>query len=94
MSVIVPAATIGGIVGADRRDSDHIGRAVSDEARVYILHSSQCVAEYDDLRDCPFSQALDRGVDGGVWEHFEDVPVLLAISADWGDLEPVRVVTA
>lgn len=93
MSGLVPTETIGGIVGAPRDPYAHIGRAVSDEARVYILHSQECVAQRDDLTTCPYSIALDAGVDGGVWEHFEDVPVLLAINADWGDLEPVRVVT-
>lgn len=94
MTDLVAPETIGGIVGAPRDETLHIGRAVSDDATVYVLHSAQCLEMYDDARDCPFSRALDVGVDGGAWEHFTDMPVVLKINGLYGDLEPVAVVTA
>jgi len=83
------------IVGAERHQTDHIGRAISAEQRVYILHSNDCAAEVADgldLRDCWYSRALDRGIDMRVWEGYQDMPVVLEISEDWGDLQPVRAV--
>lgn len=60
MSDKVLADQIEGIVGR-RRDSDrHYGRAVSDEEVFYILHSDRCLRKYQDLRDCPFSLAMDN----------------------------------
>lgn len=68
---------IEGIVGASRHPDRHIGRAVSSEQRVYILHSGRCFNRGGDLRLCPYSLALDAGIEPESWT--EDVPVLLSI---------------
>lgn len=86
MSVKVPAADIERIVGVARHDTEHYARAVSAEQTVYILHPRDCLARYDDLRDCPWSLALDRGIDAAEWA--EDVPLVVRIRA--GLLVPVR----
>ena len=83
MSEIVPASKIEGIVGAERHPTEHIGRAVSSEQTVYILHSRECIDSGIDLRDCPFSVALD---DYGVWGGRDDESVVLRIVDD--ALEP------
>lgn len=73
MSNLVPHDEIETIVGAQRHETKHIARAVSDEGIVYVLHSRQCLESGIDLRDCPFSLALDEGIDVDRW--IEDVPV-------------------
>jgi len=80
MSNLVPADRIEAIVGAVRHPTDHIGRAVSAEETVYILHSQECRDSGVDLRECPYSLALDFGVDLSGW--VEDVPVRLAFVDD------------
>jgi hypothetical protein len=85
---LVPSETIEGIVGARRHPTEHLGRAVSKEQTVYVLHSEQCRDSGTDLRECPFSLALDSGIDDGYWEGAEDRPVRLAITPGW----PVRLV--
>jgi len=80
MSDLVPADRIEAIVGAARHATDHIGRAVSYEATVYILHSQECRDSGVDLRECPYSLALDLGIDLSAW--VEDAPVRLAIVDD------------
>lgn len=77
MSDLVPASDIERIVGADRHPTDHLGRAVSAEQTVYVLHSQACLDSGVDLRDCAYSVALDRGIDTRVW--VQDRPVRLAI---------------
>ena len=72
------------IVGALRDPDQHIARAVSDEQRVYILHSHQCVESGRDLRPCPYSLALDAGIDPDSWT--EDEAVFVKI--DHGRLVP------
>lgn len=79
MSRLEPADQIEGIVGAPRHPELHIGRAVSSEQRVYILHSQRCFDHPSDLRLCPYSLALDTGIDPEWW--IEDVPVLLSIDS-------------
>ncbi|MCC8930813.1 hypothetical protein [Rhodococcus sp. I2R] len=80
MSEIVSADQIEQIVGAPRTRNLHYGRAVSAEQRVYILHSRRCVDSGIDLRECPYSVALDRGIDiDQWWAGNEDVPVVLGI---------------
>lgn len=76
MSDLVPKSQIEATVGVKRSPDRHIGRAVSAEDRFYILHSENCLTKHPDLRDCPYSKALDRGV---VWAPL-DTPVLLAIT--------------
>lgn len=80
MSELEPAGTIEATVGAPRDPWLHIGRAVSAEQRVYVLHSEECRELFADLRDCPFSKALDRGIDVERWEGFIDMPVKVAVS--------------
>ena len=87
MSELVPAEGIEQIVGARRHRTLHIARAVSAEQTVYILHSHECRNSGIDLRECGFSIALDRGLEGiGV----EDRPILVAIEEGrlipWSDL--------
>lgn len=77
MSNLVPADQIEAIVGAARHPSEHIGRAVSVEQQVYILHSRECKESGIDLRDCPYSVALDLGIDSEEWPV--DQPVRLRV---------------
>ena len=60
MSERVPARDIERIVGVKRHQSRHVIR-VTASWRAFILHPHDCLALYDDLRDCPWSLALDRG---------------------------------
>jgi hypothetical protein len=78
---LVPAQDIERIVGVQRHSTEHWGRAVSAEQRVYILHSQECLDDPDwGLQDCLFSLALDQGIDLADW--VEDVPVRLDIKSD------------
>ena len=88
MARLEPADKIEGIVGAKRHATDHLGRAVSAESRVYVLHSKQCVKRGFDLRECKYSEALDLGIDLGVWGDHQDVPVKLLIDDLHFDLTP------
>ena len=90
MSELVPTSDIEAIVGANRHPDVHIGRAVSAEQTVYILHPDDCREYFDDLRDCPFSKALDKGIDAERWEGFEDQPVRLWVSMQTLRLVPER----
>jgi hypothetical protein len=90
---IEPAETIEAVVGAPRHAVDHIGRAVTAEQRVYILHSERCRARYADLRECPYSLALDRGIDVEEWAGFEDQPVKLWIRVRTMRLIPLHLET-
>lgn len=92
MSRVESAETIEATVGTQRHTVDHIGRAVSAEQRVYILHSQRCREMYADLRQCPYSRAIDRGIDPKRWEGFEDQPVKLWISVYEHRLVPERAV--
>jgi hypothetical protein len=87
MSDIVPTSEIEGIVGVNRHPTDHIGRAVSAEQTVYVLHPASCLAAGMDLRECKYSIALDDGIDMGDWTGREDQPVQLAIDS-YGYLVP------
>lgn len=92
MSEIVPAEEIEKIVGAKRHRKLHVGRAVSDEQRVYIMHSQQCLARQSDLRQCEYSIALDRGIDVEYWWlGCQDMPVALAVRGP--HLVPLRKVS-
>ena len=79
MSALVDPSAIEEIVGHSRHAAQHLARAVSDEQTVYILHSQRCKDSGVDLRGCPFSLALDHGIDRADWEGFEDRPVVVAI---------------
>lgn len=77
MTERVPADEIENIVGRKRSVKDHYARAVSAERTVYILHSRECLAMHADLRECPWSLALDRGIDLSEW--VEDVPLTVRV---------------
>lgn len=82
MSDLVPTSEIEQIVGAQRHATMHIGRAISSEETVYILHSHECKDSGIDLRDCALSLALDNGIDRSQWDGYEDRPVALGIIHD------------
>lgn len=82
MSDLVPAEEIEQIVGTRRHRTRHFARAVSDEQRVYILHSARCKDSGRDLRECLFSVALDNGIRGGDWSGHEDQPIRVTIDAE------------
>lgn len=90
MSRLESAEKIEGIVGVTRHESIHFARAVSAEERVYILHSRQCTLAYSDLRQCPYSVALDRGIDIVLWKDWQDRPVEIYIDEEYGDLVPEK----
>lgn len=85
MSDLVPTEDIERIVGIERHPTDHYGRLVSSEAVTYILHSQQCKDSTPDLRDCPYSRALDRGImrhplQVRRWRRLQNQPVKLEVS--------------
>lgn len=82
MSALVPASEIEQAVGATRHPHQHLGRAVSVEETVYVLHSQRCKDSGIDLRECEWSLALDRGIDLDDWSGHEDRAVVLAIIRD------------
>lgn len=84
MTRLEPSDRIEDIVGAARDPERHIARAVSEEGRVYILHSEVCLNSGRDLRLCPYSLALDAGIDPDSW--IENLAVFVAI--DHGRLVP------
>ena len=88
MTDLVPAEQIERIVGARRDLVAHIARAVSAEQTVYILHSQRCLDSGRDLRQCPYSIALDRGITKRVWRGKQDQPVAVAVSVTTGKLIP------
>ncbi len=79
MTELVDASEIERVVGADRHPTEHRGRAVSEEQMVYVLHSWACRNVRKDLRECPFSLALDRGILEADWAGQEDRAVTLGI---------------
>lgn len=79
MADLVPADQIEQIVGARRHPHQHLGRAVSSEQTVYILHSEKCRDSGIDLRACGWSRALDRGINLADWNGYEDRAVVLTI---------------
>lgn len=88
MSNLVNPDDIEQIVGTQRHPTRHYARAVSAEQTIYILHSAECRERYDDLRDCPWSLALDKGIDEYDWSDREDRSVLVQLRA--GRLVPDR----
>lgn len=80
MSDIVSSDEIEQIVGAYRDRTLHIGRVVTSEDRVYILHSVECRQAHPDLRECAMSRALDLGVDLDDWRDATDRPMVLGLS--------------
>ncbi|MDJ1113219.1 hypothetical protein [Microbacterium dauci] len=94
MSRLEPADMIEAKVGASRHQDKHLGRAVSAEQRVYVLHSQACVDTGRDLRTCEYSIALDRGIDLGIWRDYQDHAVELGIDDEYLDLVPLRTYVA
>jgi hypothetical protein len=81
MSNLVPADQIEQIVGARRHALAHLGRAVTAEQIVYVLHSQRCKDSGIDLRACTYSQALDSGIEGlHEWDGQEDQVVTLQVA--------------
>lgn len=87
MSNLVDPSKIEEIVGIKRHQRAHFAKAVSDEQKVYILHSHHCVEDNTDLRDCEFSIALDAGIDIEKWD--EDTTTLVQVVD--GELVPARI---
>lgn len=81
MSKRVRASTAIRKVGAPRHPFLHLGRAISAEQTVYILHPTSCLAVHSDLRTCPYSRALDRGIN--VLDWTEDQTVVLDLADGW-----------
>lgn len=82
MSELVNPTEIERIVGHARHAMQHLACAVAAEQTVYVLHSQRCKGSGSDLRECPYSIALDRGIDEADWRGFEDRPVVVAIIHD------------
>jgi hypothetical protein len=97
---LVPADQIETIVGARRHRDQHLGRAVSAEQTVYILHSETCRDSGIDLRDCAYSKALDNGIDMDWWHQHQDRAVVVApfhdrlipVTPEWLDEQVIRPV--
>lgn len=79
MTELVDPSEIERIVGFERHPTRHYARAVSVEQIVYILHSHACKDSGMDLRECPFSQALNNGIDEYDWSDMEDQAVRVTI---------------
>ena len=81
MSEIVSTDEIERIVAAPRHATRHVGRAVEAEQTVYILHSRECKDSGIDLRECPFSLALDEGINPPQWitARATELPVMLEV---------------
>ena len=60
MTALEDPDTIEAKVGAKRSKSKHLARFVSEDERIYLMHSAQCVEITSDLRECAFSLALDQ----------------------------------
>lgn len=91
MSKLVDSSKIEHIVGISRHKTIHYAKAVSSEKVVYILHSQDCVDYLTDLRECPFSESLDKGIDADFWKTYLDEPVELEIDEEFGDLIPYHL---
>lgn len=82
MSEIVSPDEIQKAVGGAERDYWlHIGYANTPLDRFYIMHAHTCLSQYTDLRECPYSKALDKqGISADWWEDWYNRPVYLALS--------------
>lgn len=65
----VPADQIEQLVHARRHPTEHVIRGDYTNGRAYILHSAECVQRHTNLRDCPWSTALESG---DVWLSTEE----------------------
>lgn len=89
MTEKIPAWEVEGVVGAKRHPTLHLGRMDTYKGKVYVLHSQECLEKTEDLRDCWFSHALDKGVKPTEWRGYENQPVVLLAPA-LGGLHPER----
>lgn len=84
MSELVDPTQVATIFGIERHETDHYGHAITDTEEVFILHSAECRATTPDLRDCPYSVALDRGIEHPLpwtgWRRVLDTPIRLEIA--------------
>lgn len=92
MTDLVDPEEIERIVGVQRHPTLHYARAVQVMDRVYILHSQECRDSGIDLRDCPYSRALDNGItDRQPWTYWRrvlDRPVPVKVWLDGEYLLP------
>ena len=89
MTNLVPADQIEAIVGVGRHPTIHFARAVAAERTVYILHPQECRDAFEDPRECPWSQALDRGIDDSDWPKDQTVSVRVRNGRlEWWPLRP------
>lgn len=56
----VPADQIEDLVGRKRHATEHYASARGDD--FFILHSQTCLDAFEDLRECPYSRSLAKGV--------------------------------
>jgi hypothetical protein len=89
MSDFVPSDHVEEIVGAKRDNTLHLARAITAEQRVYLLHSVECVEEFEDLRECEFSLSLEKGIYFELWEELFDEAVVVTLG-HYGELHPAR----
>lgn len=90
MTNIVPSTEMERLVGYPRQENTHLGRIDTTEEVMYILHSQECKDTTPDLRECPYSKALDHGrFNINRWKGFYDMSVSLSLDAQ-GRLNPVR----
>lgn len=91
MTDLVSGQDVERIVGVGRHPTEHRARAVSAEQKVHILHSAECLDMHDagarDLRQCPYSLALDEGIDLDEWKCSEDRAVAVTLDP-WCGLVP------
>lgn len=84
MSNLVDRDKISSLVRAERDYWLHIGRHDFEEEGVYIMHSHLCLSLFPDLRECPYSKALDKGISVEHWFSWEDDPVYLRNHETYG----------
>lgn len=89
MTQLVDPEKIESIVGVKRHARAHFGRMSHTDRILYILHSKLCLEDNEDLRQCKFSLALDRGLDPKKWEGFENLTIPLQVIDD--KLVPARM---
>ncbi len=87
MTEVVEPDVIEKVVGVPRSERAHWAKAVSADKKVYLLHSRFCLEVTKDLRLCPYSRALDNGID--IREWIEDVPLLVEVHD--GHLSPAAI---
>lgn len=84
MTDLVNPDQIEELVGTKRHPTEHYGSALDTRQTVYILHSHECKNSGRDLRQCPYSVALDKGIRDvypwTAWRRVTNRPVRLQIA--------------